>query len=149
MVAPPRPLEVRKEDALAHLVSDKDLWISSADSDGDSTLVPLSFWWSGKSIYIATVRTNPTGENIVKSGRCRVALGHTRDVVLMEASAFLVENNELPTEVGEAYGEKCGWDPRESPAYRFYRLDPQRIESWRELNEHANRELLRDGEWLI
>ncbi|MFD5871078.1 pyridoxamine 5'-phosphate oxidase [Streptomyces sp. NPDC060322] len=149
MTAPPRPLSKRKDDALEHLKNDKDLWVSSAGADGNSCLVPLSFWWSGESVYVATVHTNPTGQNIARTGQARVALGHTRDVVLVETSAALVEKDELPTAYGDAYAEKCGWDPRNSSGYRFYRLDPQRIESWRELNEHADRELMKDGSWLV
>ncbi|MYW04640.1 pyridoxamine 5'-phosphate oxidase family protein [Streptomyces sp. SID3343] len=149
MTEAPRTPEQRKKDALAHLAADKDLWVSTADAKGNPCLVPLSFWWNGTSIFIATVRTNQTGQNIVTTGRARVALGHTRDVVLIEASALLVENDDLATEYSDAYAEKCGWNPRESANYRFYRFDPQRIESWRELNEHEDRELLRAGEWLI
>ncbi|MFC1439728.1 pyridoxamine 5'-phosphate oxidase family protein [Streptacidiphilus sp. N1-10] len=149
MVEQPRPLVERKRDALEHLASDKDLWIASADGEGDPTLVPVSFWWDGESIFIATVRTNPTGLNIARNGRVRVALGHPRDVVLIEAAATLLESSQLPPNYGEAYAEKCGWDPRESPGYRFFRIDPERIESWRELNEHADREIFRDGGWVV
>ncbi|MFF4019874.1 pyridoxamine 5'-phosphate oxidase family protein [Streptomyces sp. NPDC001843] len=149
MAEAPRPLQKRKEDALTRLTSDKDLWVASADGEGTPTLVPLSFWWNGDSIFVATVRSNPTGRNIVATGRVKAVLGHTRDVVLIEASAVHVKDGELPAEYGDAYNEKCGWDPRESPSYSFYRFDPQRIESWRELNEHADRELMRDGAWLV
>lgn len=149
MTEDPRPLEQRKTDLLSHLVNDKDLWIASGDSAGVPCLVPLSFWWDGSHLFIATVETNPTARNILRSGRVTVALGHTRDVVLVEAGAKILDIEGVPAEVGDSYVVKCGWDPRTTKGYRFFELVPERIQSWRELNEHADRDLMRDGRWLV
>ncbi|MEU9592563.1 pyridoxamine 5'-phosphate oxidase [Streptomyces sp. NPDC048193] len=147
MTEPARPTAQRRTDALTRLEKDKDLWVATAGG-GVPTLVPLSFWWREPTLYVATVRTNPTAVNIMRSGRVRLVLGHTRDVVLIDATGELVENADLPDEHAEAYAAKCGWDPRESRNYRFFRLEPRDIECWRELNEHADRQVMRDGRWL-
>ncbi|GHI96065.1 pyridoxamine 5'-phosphate oxidase [Streptomyces olivaceus] len=147
MTEPARSTAQRRTDALNRLEKDKDLWVATAAGDAP-TLVPLSFLWSDPVLYVATVRTNPTAVNIVESGRARLVLGHTRDVVLIDASGELVENADLPAEQAQAYATKCGWDPRESSGYRFFRLEPRGIECWRELNEHADRQVMSDGRWL-
>ena len=33
--------------------------------------------------------------------------------------------------------------------YRWFRISPRRIQGWRELNEMLDRELMRDGRWLV
>jgi hypothetical protein len=33
--------------------------------------------------------------------------------------------------------------------YRWFRISPRRIQAWREANELAGRELMRDDRWLI
>lgn len=149
MTEPARPLAQRKIDSLHRLRSDKDLWVASCDSSGSPYLVPLSFFWNEESIFVATVKTNPTAQNIVDTGRARVALGHTRDVTLIEARAKQLENDELKPEYGDAYFAKCGWDPRKAETYRFYLLQPQHIEAWREENEHAERILMDDARWVV
>lgn len=143
-----RSSEERKIDVLRRLEHDKDLWAASADFDGIPHLVPLSFWWNENYLLIATAEKNPTAKNIVKTGYVRVALGRTRDVVLIDASARLLDRGELSMEYGDAYVAKCGWDPRKNKKYRFFRLEPRRVECWREWNEHANRVVMRDGQWL-
>lgn len=149
MVEPARPLSERKEDVLLRLANDKDLWIGTSDGGGEPTLVPLSFLWDGAVLVIATVATNPTGKNIVQTGQAKVVLGLTRDVVLIDVAASLLDPKEVAEQTASAYMAKLGWDPRESPGYRFYRLTPRSVESWRELNEHADRLLMRDGQWLV
>jgi hypothetical protein len=134
---------------LHRLKHDKDLWAASADFKGIPCLVPLSFWWNGKYLFVATAEKNATARNIVDTGHVRVALGPTRDVVLIDASASLLGRDEFLAEYGDAYVAKCGWDPRESKKYRFFRLEPRRVECWREWNEHADREVMRDGQWLV
>jgi hypothetical protein len=33
--------------------------------------------------------------------------------------------------------------------YRWFRISPRRIPAWREVNEPPDRELTRDGRWLV
>ena len=146
---PPRPPSVRKSDALSRLAKDKDLWIATASDEGVPCMVPLSFLWNGTSIYFATASKNPTSTNIAANGRARLILGNTRDVVLFDGSASGLSRAEADTECAEGYAAKCGWDPRESRGYLFFRFAPEHAESWRELNEHADRFLMNDGAWLV
>jgi hypothetical protein len=148
MLEPARSLKQRKIDTLYRLVHDKDIWIATSSQKGDPYLVPLSFWWDGTSLFIATVTKNPTAQNIITTGEARVSLGHTRDVILMSAYAHILKSDEVE-ECGEAFAKKCGWDPRNAKGYRFFQIDPYHIEVWREENEHADRLLMREGKWLV
>ena len=127
--------------------NDNDLWIASSSLHGDPYLVPLSFWWDGKNLFISTVIKNPTAQNIVSTGKARVALGHTRDVILISAHARLLKADEIEA-CADAFIQKCGWDPRAAKGYTFFQLETHHIEVWREENEHADRVLMHNGKWL-
>jgi hypothetical protein len=149
ILPPPRTSSQRKADSLYRLKQDKDLLIATGDLQGNPCMVPLSFWWDGSSLFVATVKKNPTAQNLILTKKARVILGNTRDVILIDTNTEILEPQEVSGEQGNAYNTKCGWDPREEKGYRFFRLTPVRIEVWRELNEHSDRELMRDGNWLI
>ena len=144
---PARPLLQRRKDTYSRLEHDKDIWIASGDSDGNPWLVPLSFWWDGKSLFITTFINNQTAKNILNSGKIRAALGHPRDVILIDANAYMLKLHEAK-KCADAFTKKCGWDPRKAKGYHFFRVDPYHIEVWRELNEHTDRVLMDDGKWL-
>jgi hypothetical protein len=84
MIDPPRSLEQRTADVLARLRGDVDLWIASADADGNAYLLPLSFVWDGAALTVATPRASRTARNLMRARRARVALGLTRDVVMLD-----------------------------------------------------------------
>ena len=45
---------------------------------------------------------------------------------------------------------RTGFDPRAlATPYRWFRISPRRIQAWREVNELPDRELMRDGRWLV
>ncbi len=50
----------------------------------------------------------------------------------------------------DRFAARTGFDPR-APAtpYRWFRISPRRIQAWREVNELPDRELMRDGRWLV
>ena len=55
----------------------------------------------------------------------------------------------LPAGVGDAFAAKTGFDPRQlTSRYLYFRVQPQRIQAWREANELAGRELMRARQWL-
>lgn len=150
MTPPPaRPRAQRKADVLDRLTSDVDAWIASAGAEGPY-LVPLSFLWDGESIIVATPVASPTGRNL-RSGRARVGIGRTRDVVMIEGAAEVVAAaTEVPADLGDAFAERTGFDPRDlSTPYAYFRIRPRRIQAWREANELAGRDLMRDGAWLV
>ena len=115
MNASARSAAQRKQDTLERLERDVDAWIATA-SDGRGTpyLVPLSFWWDGRALVIATPTASTTSRNLQATGRVRVGVGPTRDVVLIEGTVEVLEAGELTPEFGDAFAAKSGFDPRGS-----------------------------------
>jgi len=142
---PPRSLQQRKQDTLGRLESDVDAWIASADAEGDAYLLPLSFLWDGKGVIVSTPRSSVTARNLSRGGRVRVGLGLLRDVTVIDGAAE--PTNDDATK--EAFATKHGWDPRnETDDFVFFRIVPDRIQAWREVNELTGRTLMRGGAWL-
>ncbi|MFH8754417.1 pyridoxamine 5'-phosphate oxidase family protein [Streptomyces atroolivaceus] len=146
---PARGPEQRKQDALDRLEKEDDAWVATASAHGVPCLVPLSFVWDGGTLLLATRRTNPTAVNVTPSGQARVTLGHTRDVVLIEGTAEIVEGADLSAESGDVFAAKLGWDPRGRPAWVYLRITPDTVKAWREENELSGRELMRGSTWLV
>ena len=151
MTPPARTSTQRKQDTLSRLERDVDAWVATAGEDGGTPyLVPLSFLWDGGTLLVATEASSPTGRNLRAGGRVRLGIGPTRDVVLVEGTAEALPADALPGEVGDAFATKTGFDPRGlAGRYLYFRIRPRRIQAWREVNELAGRELMRDGEWLV
>lgn len=146
---PARSPEQRKQDVLNRLEKDNDAWVATASAAGVPTLVPLSFVWDGGTLLMATRRTNPTARNVTPTGQARISLGHTRDVVLIDATAEVVEGVELSAESGDAFATKLDWDLRGRTPWVYLRFTPYAVKAWREENELTGRELMTDGTWLI
>jgi hypothetical protein len=145
---PARPRAQRRSDTLAKLESEIDLWVASADQTGGAYLVPLSFYWDGSTVTLATPAASRTGRNLARAGWARVALGPTRDVVIIEGPVEVSPIGADPR-LEDAYAEATGWDPREEAnEYVYLRVAPQEIQAWRESNELVGRRLMRGGEWL-
>jgi hypothetical protein len=112
--------------------------------------VPLSFDWDGEALLLATPRDSPTGRNLAATRRARLGLGHPRDVSMIEGDVEVLEIDALPRERGDRFAARTGFDPRAlATPYRWFRVVPRRIQAWREENELAGRELMRDGRWLV
>ena len=120
MDVPPRPGSQRRRDTERRLEHDVDLWVASASTDGLPHLIPLSFDWDGTALLLSTPRDSPTGRNLAATRTARLGLGETRDVTLIEGDVEVLAIDALP---------------------------PRRIQAWREVDELAERELMRDGEW--
>jgi Pyridoxamine 5'-phosphate oxidase len=145
---PPRTLQQRKDDTLIRLASDVDAWVASADRDGNAYLVPLSFLWDGTAITVTTPESSRTARNLRLAGRARLAVGPTRDVVLIDGSVEVFSLETVPDDLARAFADKL-WDPRgEAERYAYFRITPQRIQAWREENELRGRDLMRHGNWL-
>ncbi|MFF3379682.1 pyridoxamine 5'-phosphate oxidase family protein [Streptomyces sp. NPDC002680] len=146
----PRSIEQRLREALERLDSEIDVWVATADATGEPTLVPLAFWWDGEAVWLATRDTNPTGRNLIASGRVRLCFGHTRDVVLMHGTARTLTRENLPPGVGDAFTAKDGWDPRKDHAsYVWFQITPDLIQTWGTAAEMRDRDVMRDGKWLV
>lgn len=150
MTPPARTPRQRKQDALHRLERDTDAWVATADRrDGTPYLVPLSFLWDGATLLIATPSSSPTGRNLQATGRVRLGIGPTRDLVLIEGTVHALAATELPDGVGDAFAAKTGFDPRQLTSYLYFRVHPRRLQAWREANELEGRELMRGGHWLV
>jgi Pyridoxamine 5'-phosphate oxidase len=151
MSSPARTPKQRKDDALNRLEHDVDAWVATAGADGGIPyLVPLSFLWDGSTLLVATPASSPTSRNLQASGKVRLGIGPTRDLVLIEGTVDTLDAADIPIDVGDAFAAKTGFDPRllTSP-YRYFRIQPHLIQAWREANEIKGRDLMREGHWLI
>ena len=149
MTAQPRSLPERRRDTEHGLTHDIDVWVASASADGAPYLVPLSFDWDGELLLVATPTDSPTGRNLAATRAVRLGLGHTRDVSMIEGDVEVLEIDALPVHQGDRFAARTGFDPRaQATPYRWFRISPRRIQAWREVNELADRELMRAGRWL-
>ena len=115
---------------------------------GAPFLVPLSFDWDGEALLVATPADSPTGRNLAATRTVRLGLGQTRDVVMIDGDVEVLAIDAPPPERGDRFAERTGFDPRPlSTPYRWFRISPRRIQAWREVDELADRELMRDGRW--
>ncbi|HEX2303642.1 MAG TPA: pyridoxamine 5'-phosphate oxidase family protein [Gaiella sp.] len=147
-LAPPRPRAQRRADVLEKLRNDVDLWVASADEAGGAYLVPLSYYWDESTLTVATPRASRTATNLVRAGWARVALGTTRDVVIIEGSVEAIPIGADPV-LEAAHAQAAGFDPRAlADEYVYLRITPQSIQAWREANELGGRQLMRRGRWL-
>ncbi|MDY0809998.1 pyridoxamine 5'-phosphate oxidase family protein [Kitasatospora purpeofusca] len=148
-MAGPRPFAERRHDIERRLAEDVDVWVATASPDGVPHLVPLSFDRDGGALLLATPVGSPTGRNLAAAGTVRLALGHTRDVCMIEGEVEALGIDALPDERGDRFAARTGFDPRASAVrYGWFLVTPRRIQAWREENELAGRELMRDGRWL-
>jgi hypothetical protein len=148
----PRSGEQRKADVLAKLTArHTDVWVASAPESGPAHLVPLSLAWDGEHVIVAAEPSAVTAGNIERSKEARLALGATRDVVMIDAVLdSVVEADQAPSELADAYASQADWDPRVAGVrFRFYLLRPRRIQAWREVDELTGRTVMRDGIWLF
>ena len=127
VAAPPRSGPERKAHVLELLEQEQDAWI-------------------------ATPSGSVTGRNLAETGQVRIALGGTRDVVLVEGAVRTYPGGEVPDAYGDAFAGKLVWDPRKDTGsagvYAYFVVTPVRVQSWREENELKGRTLMREGAWL-
>jgi len=150
MIADARSRAQRRRDTEHRLTHDEDVWMASASADGAPYMVPLSFDWDGQVLLMATPTDSPTGRNMAATRVVRLGLGHTRDVSMIAGEVEVLEIDGLPLERGDRFAARTGFDPRVlATPYRWFRISPRRIQAWREVNELTDRELMRDGRWLV
>jgi hypothetical protein len=126
-----------------------DVWVASASASGDPHLVPVSLAWVDERVVIAVERSSVTARNVAASGVARLAVGPTRDVVMIDAVLERTVDVGADDALGAAYVAQADWDPRRDSGYVFLVLRPVRVQAWREANEIPGRALMRDGTWLV
>lgn len=146
---PARDGATRRTDSLALLSTPAiDVWVATASADGVPHLVPVSLAWVGERVVVAVDGGSVTARNLRASGRARLGVGPTRDVVMIDARLERTVGVDDDAELGASYAAQADWDPRGLAGYVFLVLRPERLQAWREANEMAGRTLLRDGVWL-
>lgn len=147
--AQPRDRRTRRADTLARLTAPAaDAWVASGSAAGAAHLVPLSLAWVDERVVLAVELASVTARNLTASGRARLALGPTRDVVMIDAELDRSVGVDDDRALGDAYAAQADWDPRGLPGYAFLVLRPVRVQAWRDVDEIAGRTLMRDGRWL-
>lgn len=133
--------------------ADADAWVATASADGREHMVPLSVAWAGDTFVVVTPERTPTARNIRASGRARLGLGSTRDVVLVDVrldAARTVAN--APDHQLHAFATQAGWDPRADGdgdvGYVVLDLTPVQVLVWRDEAEIPGRVVMRDGRWI-
>jgi hypothetical protein len=145
----PRDLVQRTADTRNRLENDIDVWVGTASADGVPHLRPLSFAWDGTTLLVATPVDSPTGRNLAGTGKAVLALGNTRDVVMVDGNVQVIPIDELPQDVGDAFAARTEFEPRTlRTLYAFYRITPVEIQAWREADELPDRTIMRGGAWL-
>ena len=147
----PQSMQQRKADVLEKLRmvprTEKDIWVASASPSGEAYLIPLTFYWDGARLTIATPKRSRTARNLQRAGVARVALPPTRDVVIIEGTLEFIET-DANAELAAAHTDGAGWDARRSGKNVYIRLTPQKIQAWSEENEAGGRDVMIDGRWL-
>ena len=139
----------RMRDALLRLEHDVDAWVATAGAGGAGPyLIPLSFLWDDGTLLVATPEASPTARNLRATGRVRIGIGPTRDLVLIDGTVRSI-SADVPQALGDAFAAKAGFDPRGLvDTHLYFRIEPFRIQSWREADELVGRVLMRGGRWL-
>src|SRR5262252_2570725 len=107
-MAAPRDAHTRKADTLAKLhARNADIWVASASADGTlpvAHLVPLSLAWIDERVVVAAPAGQRTARNIAEHGKARLALGPTRDVVIIDAVLErLIGVADVPEDFADRY----------------------------------------------
>jgi nitroimidazol reductase NimA-like FMN-containing flavoprotein (pyridoxamine 5'-phosphate oxidase superfamily) len=148
MATPPRSTEQRIADTLAKLTTEVDCWVPSASAGGEIYLIPLSFVWHDERLTLATPAASRTARNLRRAGQARIALGGTRDVVIVEGTLTFIPKEEVAPALADAFVKAASFDPRSaSGEYLYITLTPRLVQAWRNVGELAGREIMRDGQW--
>ena len=139
----------RKSDAIDKLEKDQDVWVATADERGIAHLVPLSLCWHDGKVVVGVEGRSRTARNVSVSGQARLALGPSRDVVMIDAAAAVVARSGATAAVAGAYRDRTGWEPgADGGEWVFILFQPTTMQVWREVDEIAGRTVMRDGAWL-
>ena len=144
-----RSREERVAAAMQKLENDGDVWLASASAAGEPHLVPLSLSWNGREIVVATEARSITTSNVRATRRVRLALGASRDVVLIRGTAEVVPCAAASAALISGFARRTNWDPStDGDEWVFLVITPTKIQVWRDLAEMQGRTVMNDGSWL-
>jgi hypothetical protein len=140
----------RKADTLAALEKQKDVWLATSDVAGRPHLIPVSAWWDGHELVIATRDSTPTARNLAMNPKAKVARGAPSDAILIDAAMIESVPAEDSPRLAEGFSKACGWDPRrEGQGWSFFRLRPTRIQAFRGYEEVKDRDVMVRSRWVV
>ena len=124
--------------------------VASASPSGAVHLVPVSHTWNGTEVVVATGPSSPTVANITANPKVRLALGETRDVVMIDAvlvSAvpLLMPRRHWPM----GMPPRPGGTRTDEGDYVYLVLGCERIQVSGEGEELAGRTVMRNGAWVV
>lgn len=144
-----RTVEARKADVLAALEGQRDLWLATADTSGKPHLIPVSAWWDGTNVVVATRADSRTAANLAVGSEVRLAAGSPADVIMIDANVVEAVPASKEPELADGFTIAVGWDPRAvGEGWAFYRLRPNRIQAYRGYDELEGRFVMRNSRWL-
>ena len=144
-----RDTPTRKADVLTALEKQGDLWLSTPDAEGRPHLIPVSAWWDGTHLVIATAGDSRTARNMKANHAVRVAGGSPADAIMIDADVVESQAVDDSAERARSFAAGVGWDPREvGKGWVFFRLRPTRIQTYRGYDELQGRDVMRGSTWL-
>ena len=130
----PQTKAQRKADVLEKLRTEpgieKDVWVASANAAGEAYLIPLSYYWDGARLTVATPKRSRTARNLRRASVARMALPPTRDLVaIVEGTLEFISVGE-DDKLASAHTERAGFDARRTRGeYVYIRMTPRRIQA--------------------
>jgi hypothetical protein len=144
-VAPARSTAQRRADVLAMLEGEEHVWIATGGRRVH--LIPLACAWDGRRLVMATNSNNRTVRNLYIQPRTRIALGTPKDVVLMDGDTEVLTPVDI-TDEDSAILAALPLDPTRASGRVCLSFVPDRILTWRDRGEIADRVVMDCGKWL-
>lgn len=143
-----RSTSERIEQTLERLGTEDHVWVATSSADGVPHLVPLSLAWDGTRALVVAQGDTPTVRNAASSGRARLALDNTNDVVILDVDVKVTPMPEVDEAALGSYVEQAGWDPRaETDTWSMLICAPTRIQAWNGVSETRDSTIMDDGRW--
>src|SRR5207245_9512425 len=105
-----RDAKARKADVLAALQQHADMWLSTADPAGRPHLIPVSAWWDGTHLVIATAGASRKAKNLQTNRAARVAGGSPSNAIMVDAEAGDTSAVVDSPDMASSFAVAFGWD---------------------------------------
>lgn len=139
----------RIRDAIDQLEHRVDVWVATCSRDSQPHLVPLSLAWDGKQVIVTTPASTATARNVSQTPTARLAVGDSRDVVMLDVAVTSIPLEDADEAIVAAYASRTGWDPRgEEGSWVILCMRPTRVQVWRDVPEIKGRTVMTNGSWI-
>lgn len=118
------------DEQRARIRATKDFWLATVRPEPGGHLVPIWAVLVDDLFYIGIEPHSQKARNVRAHPRAAIALPDTRDVLIVEGAARLLDG-EPPAGVAARFQEKYDWsfDPRDGK-WVLLELVPDKIHSW-------------------